>query len=123
MGLPDHPPIPQSSLGFLPSLPNLLLRTLAPPEVIKNLRSSVESPREIVDADGAPVVAGAEGADGTGAGAGLGGNVGGEGGAGVGGKVLGVGVVLWIWGVAFVVGYAGDVGEGVFGLGQLVAFD
>jgi hypothetical protein len=38
---------------------------------------------------------------------------------GVGGVVVWAGGVLL--GVAFVVGYAGDVGEGVFGLGDLVA--
>jgi hypothetical protein len=120
MSLPHSPPLPQRTLRLLPKLPDLMRRQNprnAPPRIRKPLRSSVERPREVRDADGAPVVAGAEGAGEAGAGGGLGAGARAEGGARVGRVVWVVGVL----GVAFVVGYAGDVGEGVFGFGQLVA--
>ena len=121
MRLPHSPPLPQRTLRLLPKLPNLMRRQNSRDPstcICEGLRSGVEGSREVGDAHGAAVVAGAEGADGAGAGGGEGGGARAEGGARV-GRLVWVGGVLM--GVAFVVGYAGDVGEGVFGLGDLVA--
>lgn len=125
MRLPNRPPIPQSPLSFPLKLPDLLRGEQSrktPAGIRQSLPGGIEGFAKVLDAHFAGVVAGAEVSDGTLADAGLGASPGAEGGGGEFGAglttVVGGGI-----GVAFVIGYAGDVGEGVFGFADLLGFD
>jgi len=120
MRIPNRPPIPQRPLSLLEHLPNLLLAAHPRPprpRILKLPPPGVERLGEVGDADRAVVVAGAEGADGARARARCVTRPGAEGRA----RVLGRGWGGARGGLAFVVGYAGYVGEGVVGFAQFAA--